>query len=147
MAPVLSLAHSVSSILNEDFFIVPDWGIWARIAALLLIGLYLMLAMPRMKAGVAAVVNTSNPNDADRHPLYVDDNEHSMDSTDDASCVIGIRTLVNYDQTFFSLPNVAKLNLMKSHQKAIVCSVSHFRVRGSWIWPSRSFASARLMSK
>ena len=56
MAPVLSLAHSVSSILNEDFFIVPDWGIWARLGALLLVGLYLMLAMPRMKAGVAAVI-------------------------------------------------------------------------------------------
>jgi serine/threonine-protein kinase len=56
MAPVQSLAHSVSSILNEDFFIVPDWGIWARLGAFLLIALYLMLAMPRMKAGVAAVV-------------------------------------------------------------------------------------------
>jgi serine/threonine-protein kinase len=56
MAPVLSLAHSVSSILNEDFFIVPDWGIWARLGALLIVALYLMLAMPRMKAGVAAVV-------------------------------------------------------------------------------------------
>jgi CHASE2 domain-containing sensor protein len=56
MAPVLSLAHSVSSILNEDFFIVPDWGIWARLGALSIVALYLMLAMPRMKAGVATVV-------------------------------------------------------------------------------------------
>ncbi|MFT5401159.1 MAG: CHASE2 domain-containing sensor protein, partial [Gammaproteobacteria bacterium] len=30
MAPVLTLAHSVSSILNEDFFIEPEWGFWAR---------------------------------------------------------------------------------------------------------------------
>ena len=56
MAPVLTLAHSVSSILNEDFFIVPEWGIWARLGAFLIIMLYLMIAMPRMKAGVAAVV-------------------------------------------------------------------------------------------
>jgi len=56
MAPVLTLAHSVSSILNEDFFIVPDWAIWVRLGAFLLIMLYLMLAIPRMKAGVSAVV-------------------------------------------------------------------------------------------
>lgn len=56
MAPVLTLAHSVSSILNEDFFIVPEWSIWARLGTFLLIGLYLMLAMPRLKAGVAAIV-------------------------------------------------------------------------------------------
>ncbi|NNE63715.1 MAG: CHASE2 domain-containing protein [Gammaproteobacteria bacterium] len=56
MAPVQSLAHSVSSILNEDFFVVPEWGFWAEIGAFFLIALYLMLAMPRMKAGVAAVI-------------------------------------------------------------------------------------------
>ncbi len=57
MAPVLTLAHSVSSILNEDFFIEPEWGFWARMGAFLLIALYLMLLMPRLKAGVAFVVS------------------------------------------------------------------------------------------
>ena len=57
MAPVLTLAHSVSSILNEDFFIEPEWGFWARMSAFLLVGLYLMLVMPRLKAGVAFVVS------------------------------------------------------------------------------------------
>jgi eukaryotic-like serine/threonine-protein kinase len=56
MPPVLTLAHSVSSILQEDFFIVPDWGLYARMGAFLLVALYLMVAMPRLKAGVAAVV-------------------------------------------------------------------------------------------
>jgi serine/threonine-protein kinase len=56
MAPVLSLAHSVSSILNEDFFIMPEWGIWVRLAAFLLIAVYLMFIMPRLKAGVAAAL-------------------------------------------------------------------------------------------
>jgi serine/threonine-protein kinase len=55
MAPVLTLAHSVSSILNEDFFIEPEWGFWARMAAFLLVMLYLMLVMPRLRAGVAFV--------------------------------------------------------------------------------------------
>ncbi|MCP4979018.1 MAG: CHASE2 domain-containing protein [Gammaproteobacteria bacterium] len=56
MAPVLTLAHSVSSILQEDFFIEPEWGSWARMSAFLLVMLYLMLMMPRLKAGVAFVV-------------------------------------------------------------------------------------------
>ncbi len=56
MAPVHSLAHSVSSILNEDFFVVPEWGLAARLGAFLIIALYLMLAIPRLKAGVGAVI-------------------------------------------------------------------------------------------
>ncbi len=56
MPPVLALAHSVSSILNEDFFITPDWGVWVRLAAFLLIAIYLMIIMPRLKAGVAAAL-------------------------------------------------------------------------------------------
>ncbi len=58
MPPVLALAHSVSSILNEDFFIEPEWGVWVRLAAFLLIAIYLMLVMPRLKAGVAAALTT-----------------------------------------------------------------------------------------
>ena len=56
MAPVLTLAHSVSSILNEDFFIEPEWGFWARMGTFLVVMLYLMLIMPRLKAGVAFVI-------------------------------------------------------------------------------------------
>jgi serine/threonine-protein kinase len=56
MAPVLTLAHSVSSILNEDFFIQPEWGFWARMGIFLVVMLYLMLIMPRLKAGVAFVI-------------------------------------------------------------------------------------------
>ena len=33
MPPVLTLAHSVSSILQEHFFVAPTWGILGRIAA------------------------------------------------------------------------------------------------------------------
>jgi len=56
MPPVLALAHSVSSILNEDFFIMPEWSIWVRLAAFLMIAVYLMFIMPRLKAGVAAAL-------------------------------------------------------------------------------------------
>jgi CHASE2 domain-containing sensor protein len=57
MAPVLMLAHSVSTILNEDFFIVPEWGAWAQRGVFLFVGLYLMLAIPRMKSGIAVIVS------------------------------------------------------------------------------------------
>ena len=56
MAPVLTLAHSVSSILNEDFFVTPEWGHWAEWGAFLLIALYIIVVLPRLKAGVAAAI-------------------------------------------------------------------------------------------
>ncbi|MGB5644190.1 MAG: serine/threonine-protein kinase [Gammaproteobacteria bacterium] len=52
MPPVLTLAHSVSSILNEDFLIQPAWGSTATLGAYLLVALYLMLALPRMGAAI-----------------------------------------------------------------------------------------------
>lgn len=56
MAPVQTLAHSVSSILQEDFFVVPSWGIWAEYGAYLLIALYLIIVLPRLGAGMGALV-------------------------------------------------------------------------------------------
>jgi eukaryotic-like serine/threonine-protein kinase len=55
MPPVLTLAHSVSSILKEHFFIAPSWGGWAEFAVLGLVALYLTLLLPRLSAGVAAL--------------------------------------------------------------------------------------------
>ena len=52
MPPVLTLAHSISSILNEDFLIQPDWGNLATLGAFFLVALYLMLVLPRMGAAI-----------------------------------------------------------------------------------------------
>jgi tRNA A-37 threonylcarbamoyl transferase component Bud32 len=54
--PVVTLAHSISSILSEDFFIEPDWGMQARLALFILIAAYIVLLMPRFRAGPAALV-------------------------------------------------------------------------------------------
>jgi len=54
MSPVLTLAHSVASILNEDFFVSPSWGYWAERGALLGVALYLILLLPRLGAGMGA---------------------------------------------------------------------------------------------
>jgi len=56
MAPVLALAHSVSSILQEHFFVVPTWGVWAEYGVYLLVALYLIIGLPRLKAGMGAAV-------------------------------------------------------------------------------------------
>jgi serine/threonine-protein kinase len=56
MAPVVTLAHSVSSILNGDFFVVPPWGGMAEAGVFLLVALYLILLLPRLGAAVGALV-------------------------------------------------------------------------------------------
>ncbi|MBY0575021.1 MAG: CHASE2 domain-containing protein [Gallionellaceae bacterium] len=56
MAPVLTLAHSVSSILKGDFFASPGWAPMARLGVFLLITLYLVLLLPRLNAAIGAAV-------------------------------------------------------------------------------------------
>lgn len=56
MAPVLTLAHSVSSILQQDFFVEPSWGFAAESAIFLVVALYLILLLPRLGAGIGAAV-------------------------------------------------------------------------------------------
>ncbi|MCX7151720.1 MAG: serine/threonine-protein kinase [Betaproteobacteria bacterium] len=56
MAPVLTLAHSVSSILQEHFFVVPAWGFWVEKLVFLLVAAYLIALLPRLKAGMGAGV-------------------------------------------------------------------------------------------
>ncbi|MDD2700165.1 MAG: serine/threonine-protein kinase [Sideroxydans sp.] len=54
--PVVTLAHSVSSILKQDFFVVPSWGVWAEIGVFTLISIYLIVLLPRLGAGMGAAV-------------------------------------------------------------------------------------------
>lgn len=56
MAPVLTLAHSVSSILQQDFFITPSWAFAAESGIFLVVALYLIVLLPRLGAGVGALV-------------------------------------------------------------------------------------------
>jgi serine/threonine-protein kinase len=58
MAPVLTLAHSVSSILEEDFFVSPTWARWASLGVFVLVAVYLAAALPRLAAGPAAGITT-----------------------------------------------------------------------------------------
>ncbi len=59
MSPVLTLAHSVSSILKQDFFVVPSWAFWAEKVVFLVVALYLIIALPRLSASIGAVITGS----------------------------------------------------------------------------------------
>ncbi len=54
--PVVTLAHSVSSILQEHFFVSPTWGELASWMVYLLVAAYLIVMLPRLSAGPAAAV-------------------------------------------------------------------------------------------
>jgi serine/threonine-protein kinase len=56
MSPVQTLAHSVSSILQEHFFVTPTWGALATLAAFLLVGAYITALLPRLSAGKGAML-------------------------------------------------------------------------------------------
>ncbi len=56
MKPIETLAHSVASILNEDFYISPSWAVWAESSAWLLVALYLVFLFPHLKSGNAVFI-------------------------------------------------------------------------------------------
>lgn len=56
-APVMTLAHAVSSILSEHFFVTPSWGIWVQAGVFLGVALFLILLLPRLKAGAGAIIS------------------------------------------------------------------------------------------
>ena len=59
MAPVETLAHSVSSIMKEDFFVAPAWGVWVEKLVFLLVAAYLIALLPRLNAGMGAICTAS----------------------------------------------------------------------------------------
>jgi serine/threonine-protein kinase len=57
MPGVQIVAHSVSSILQEHFFVVPGWALIAEKLLLLLVAVYLIVLLPRLTAGPALAVS------------------------------------------------------------------------------------------
>ncbi len=54
LSPAEIIAHITSSILNEHFIVQPVWGFWASFGAFLLVAAYILVALPRLSAGMAA---------------------------------------------------------------------------------------------
>lgn len=57
MDEVTTLAHIVSSILNEDFFTSPLWTLWVTIGAVLIVTVYLILILPYLGALSSSVTS------------------------------------------------------------------------------------------
>lgn len=58
LSPAETIAHITSSILNEHFIVAPSWGIFAQLALFLLVAGYILFALPRLSAGMAAGITT-----------------------------------------------------------------------------------------
>ena len=57
MTPVETMAHTVSSILSEHFFVAPTWGYSVELLLFVLIAGYLIAALPRLKADQALAIS------------------------------------------------------------------------------------------
>src|SRR5712664_3023547 len=55
--PAVALAHAVSSILQEHFFVVPPWASAAELLVIALVAAYLIVLLPRLKAGPALALS------------------------------------------------------------------------------------------
>ena len=56
LSPAETIAHITSSILSEHFIVQPGWGVWATLAAFLLVAAYVIALLPRLSAGMAAII-------------------------------------------------------------------------------------------
>lgn len=59
LSPVEIMAQTTSSILSEHFIVRPIWAVPTELAALLLVLLYIVMALPRLKAGMAAAATAA----------------------------------------------------------------------------------------
>ena len=56
MTPVEKMAHSVSSILSEHFFVAPTWAVWLELLVFILVAAYLIALLPKLKAKPAGLI-------------------------------------------------------------------------------------------
>ena len=56
-SPVETMAHTVSSILKEHYFVAPSWGVWVQLLTVVLVAAYLIAVLPKLKAGMGAMVS------------------------------------------------------------------------------------------
>ncbi|WP_255991501.1 CHASE2 domain-containing serine/threonine-protein kinase [Chitinolyticbacter albus] len=54
--PVLLAANTLSSLLQQHYFVLPSWAPWATLGLIALIAFYLTLLLPRLRAGMAAAL-------------------------------------------------------------------------------------------
>ncbi len=57
MAPVRVIAQKVSSLLNDELYVVPEWVLQAQLFMLAFIGIYLMFLLPRFRMGTGIAIS------------------------------------------------------------------------------------------
>ena len=57
MPQILVLAHTLRSILNQDFFRIPQWAIGLQISLLLLVTTYVGLLLPHLRQWLALIIS------------------------------------------------------------------------------------------
>ena len=53
ISPTVAIAHTMSSLLNNEQYRLPEWAIWAQRGLILSVGLYLMLVIVRFRTNTA----------------------------------------------------------------------------------------------
>ncbi|WP_233259361.1 CHASE2 domain-containing serine/threonine-protein kinase [Ramlibacter sp. WS9] len=59
LSPAEMMAHVTSNILSEHFVVEPSWGVLASFAAFLLVAAYLIALLPRLSAGMGAIITSA----------------------------------------------------------------------------------------
>lgn len=57
MSPTMATAHTVSSLLNDELYSVPDWTGKVQTLTIVLVGLYLMFLLPRFRITTGFVLS------------------------------------------------------------------------------------------
>ncbi|MDH3857154.1 MAG: serine/threonine-protein kinase [Gammaproteobacteria bacterium] len=53
ISPTLATAHTVSSLMNNEQYLLPEWAAWAQRGLIIFVGLYLMFVLGRFRANTA----------------------------------------------------------------------------------------------
>ena len=53
MSPTMAIAHTVSSLLNNEVFRLPEWAGWAQRGIIVVLGIYLMFVLGRFRTNTA----------------------------------------------------------------------------------------------
>jgi serine/threonine-protein kinase len=57
MPSVLVLAHTLTSLLNQDFFTVPSWALWLQLSLFIVIIIYFGFLLPQLKLRTALIIS------------------------------------------------------------------------------------------
>jgi CHASE2 domain-containing sensor protein len=142
MPAVLMQAHAVSSILQEHFFVVPTWGWIAERLAFVLVAAYLIVLLPRLKAGLGAGVTAGLlVLLVAAHFVLMTTQLMWLQLMVPAALLLVGHALLTTKR--FLVTERGKEKSEANPPSRIACSAWPSRARASSTWPSTSSASAR----